>query len=49
MSLLAAKAIENHPLFNGQESSTRYINYDRKDGFLNPNENNIPGLLCFNS
>ena len=48
VSLLAAKAIENHPLFNGQESSTRYINYDRKDGFLNPNENNIPGLLCFN-
>lgn len=27
VSQLAAKAIENHPLFNGQESSTRYINY----------------------
>lgn len=27
VSQLAAKAIENHALFNGQESSTRYINY----------------------
>lgn len=27
VSQLAAKAIENHPLFNGQESSTRYIDY----------------------
>lgn len=27
ISQLAAKAIENHPLFNGQESSTRYIDY----------------------
>ncbi len=27
VSLLAAKAIENNPLFNGQESSTRYIDF----------------------
>jgi thymidylate synthase ThyX len=27
VSLLAAKAIENHPLYNGQESSTRYIDF----------------------
>lgn len=27
ISQLAAKAIENHPLFNGQESSTRYIDF----------------------
>jgi hypothetical protein len=27
VSQLAAKAIENHPLFNGQESSTRYIDF----------------------
>lgn len=27
ISQLAAKAVENHPLFNGQESSTRYINF----------------------
>jgi thymidylate synthase ThyX len=27
VSLLAAKAIENTPLFNGQESSTRYIDF----------------------
>lgn len=25
ISLIAAKAVENHPLFNGQECSTRYI------------------------
>lgn len=27
VSQLAAKAIENHPLYNGQESSTRYIDF----------------------
>jgi thymidylate synthase ThyX len=27
VSQLAAKAIENHPLYNGQESSTRYITF----------------------
>jgi thymidylate synthase ThyX len=27
VSQLAAKALENHPLFNGQEPSTRYINF----------------------
>ena len=27
VSQLAAKAIEDHPLFNGQESSTRYIDF----------------------
>jgi thymidylate synthase ThyX len=27
VSQLAAKAIEHHPLFNGQESSTRYIDF----------------------
>lgn len=27
VSQLAAKAIENHPLFNGSEASTRYINF----------------------
>lgn len=30
VSQLAAKAIENHPLFNGQESSTRYIDYSKQ-------------------
>jgi thymidylate synthase ThyX len=30
VSQLAAKAIENHPLFNGQESSTRYIDYSNQ-------------------
>ena len=28
VSMLAAKFIEDHPLFNGQESSTRYIPFD---------------------
>lgn len=27
VSQIAAKAIENHPLYNGQESSTRYIDF----------------------
>ena len=30
VSQLAAKAIENHPLYNGQESSTRYINFSNQ-------------------
>jgi thymidylate synthase ThyX len=30
VSLLAAKAIENNPLFNGQESSTRYIDFTKQ-------------------
>jgi len=30
VSLLAAKAIENHPLYNGQESSTRYIDFGKQ-------------------
>lgn len=29
ISMIAAKFIEDYPLFNGQESSTRYINFDR--------------------
>lgn len=28
VSLLAAKAIQNHPLYNGQEKSTRYLNFN---------------------
>lgn len=30
VSQLAAKAIEDHPLFNGQESSTRYIDFSEQ-------------------
>lgn len=30
VSQLAAKAIENHPLYNGQESSTRYIDFSKQ-------------------
>lgn len=30
VSQLAAKAIENHPLFNGQESSTRYMDFSNQ-------------------
>lgn len=30
VSILAAKAIENHPLYNGQESSTRYIDFSNQ-------------------
>lgn len=36
VSQLAAKAIEYHNLFNGQESSTRYINYENQP-IITPN------------
>ncbi|MNK09876.1 Thymidylate synthase complementing protein [compost metagenome] len=35
ISMLAAKAIEDNPLFNGQECSTRYIDYSNQP-FVNP-------------
>jgi thymidylate synthase ThyX len=34
VSQLAAKAIEYHPLFNGQESSTRYIDYSNQPMYV---------------
>lgn len=38
VSQLAAKAIENHPLFNGQESSTRYIDFSTQPMISNHEE-----------
>lgn len=38
VSQLAAKAIEDHPLFNGQESSTRYIDFSNQP-FVSPKMN----------
>ena len=35
LSILAAKALENHPLFNGQETSTRYFDFS-KQGYHDP-------------
>jgi len=35
VSQLAAKAIEDHPLYNGQESSTRYIDFSNQP-FVSP-------------
>jgi thymidylate synthase ThyX len=35
VSMLAAKALQDFPLYNGQESSTRYIDF-AKQRFLNP-------------
>lgn len=35
VSMLAAKAIQDYPLYNGQESSTRYIDFG-KQAFLDP-------------
>jgi len=35
ISMLAAKALEDHDLFNGQESSTRYIDFSKRE-FINP-------------
>lgn len=37
VSMLAAKALQDFPLYNGQESSTRYIDF-AKQAFLNPAE-----------
>lgn len=39
VSMLAAKAIQDNPLYNGQESSTRYIDYSTQE-FISPYENN---------
>lgn len=36
VSMLAAKAIQDWPLYSGQEASTRYIQFE-KQKFLNPN------------
>lgn len=36
VSLLAAKAIQSNPLYAGQESSTRYIDFDRDFPVINP-------------
>lgn len=36
VSLLAAKAIQHHPLYNGQEKSTRYLNFVGDNLFYNP-------------
>lgn len=38
VSMLAAKAIQNHPLYIGQESSTRYIDFSKQE-FIAPNNN----------
>ena len=37
VSMLCAKAIQDFPLYRGQESSTRYIDFSRQP-FLNPDE-----------
>lgn len=37
-SMLAAKAIQNHPLYNGQEASTRYLDFAAQ-----PMHNPLPG------
>lgn len=36
VSMLAAKAIQHHPLYNGQEKSTRYLNFQSPDPFYHP-------------
>ena len=40
VSMLAAKAIQDSKLYNGQEASTRYIDF-AKQAFLNPLENTV--------
>ncbi len=43
VSLLAAKALQDHPLYNGQESSTRYLDFARM-GSVNPIDLESPAL-----
>jgi thymidylate synthase ThyX len=40
VSMLAAKALQDFPLYNGQEASTRYIDF-AKQKFLNPADSEI--------
>lgn len=44
VSMLAAKAIQDFKLYNGQESSTRYIDFS-KQFFINPLRNNEGGKI----
>ncbi len=44
VSLLLAKVIEDNDLFNGQESSTRYIDYANEER-INPNDSNTGAEL----
>jgi thymidylate synthase ThyX len=46
ISMLAAKAVENSPLFNGQETSSRYIDFS-KQNFYNPYLITNPGLGAY--
>lgn len=41
VSQLAAKAIEYHPLYNGQESSTRYIDYSTQPMYVPSFDGNL--------
>lgn len=41
VSMLAAKAIQDHPLYNGQEGSTRYIDYSSQQ-FIIPSDTKCP-------
>jgi thymidylate synthase ThyX len=44
VSMIAAKVIQHHPLYNGQEASTRYLDFSRQ-GAVDPLDK--PGLLEF--
>lgn len=47
VSFLAAKALESSSLFNGQESSSRYINFER-NGFYDPFQSSVSKTLLKN-
>ncbi len=44
VSMLAAKAIQHHPLYNGQEASTRYLDMTNQP-ILNPFGNELGALI----
>ena len=44
VSMLAAKAIQDNPLYSGQETSTRYVNFSQQP-FIDPTNTNEGGEL----
>jgi len=42
VSMLAAKALQHSPLYNGQEASTRYLSFVNPDGSYRPCVNPLP-------
>jgi thymidylate synthase ThyX len=46
LSMLAAKAFEDHQLFSGQETSTRYLNFKNRNCFIPDYGNKVCNILA---